>query len=146
MTARVSPRSDARGVCHARSVPGPDDLSAELTDATALAVIRSAVARSRESLDSIESALQSLDRQRRSTERARPLRFYNVLVGVYEHGVHGIDDQSLTDLATANGYQRRGLNGFFTGARAALRRSAGRVVLTPEGHRLLDNYLSQLQP
>lgn len=98
----------------------------------------------REGLDAIGSALQSLDRQPRTTERTRPTRFYDVLVGVYEHGVHGIDDDALTALATTHGYQRRGLNGYFTGTRAALRRSEGRVVLTPEGQRLLDAHLRRL--
>ena len=99
----------------------------------------------REGLDRIESELGSLDRHQRPTERSRPPRFYDVLVGVYEHGVHGIDDDALTKLATAYGYQRRGLNGFFTGARAALRRADGRIVLTPEGQRLLDAHLQRRQ-
>jgi len=98
----------------------------------------------REGLDGIESALQSLEQQQRTSERERPTRFYEVLIGVYEHGFHGIDDAALTQLAGTHGYQRRGLNGFFTGARAALRRSEGRVVLTPEGHRLMESHLKRV--
>ncbi len=98
----------------------------------------------REGLERIDSELQSLDRPRRDTERERPARFYDVLVGVYEHGVHGIDDAALTQLAGAHGYQRRGLNGFFTGSRAPLRRAEGRIVLTAEGQRLLDGHLRRI--
>ncbi len=114
------------------------------TDPGAIAAIRGQVARMREGLDRIDRELRSLERPQRSSERARPARFYEVLVGVYEHGVHGIDDAALTRLAAAHGYERRGLNGFFTGARAALRRAEGRVVLTPEGARLLEAHLRRL--
>jgi len=133
-------------VWHDRTVPAIPQPPADDTDAAALAVVRGEVARMREGLDSIESALQRLERRQRTSERARPTRFYDVLVGVYEHGIHGIDDEALTELAAAHGYQRRGLNGYFTGARAALRRANGRVVLTPEGHRLLDSHLRRIQP
>lgn len=98
----------------------------------------------REGLDRIDSELQSLQQPRRDTERARPARFYDVLVGVYEHGVHGIDAASLTGLAATHGYQPRGVNGFFTGSRAPLRRAEGRIVLTPEGQRLLDGHLRRI--
>lgn len=126
-------------------MPIPRRAAADDTDAAALAAIRGQVARMREGLDGIESALQGLERQQRTTERERPTRFFDVLIGVYEHGIHGIDDQALTQLAAAHAYQRRGLNGFFTGARAALRRVEGRVVLTPEGHRLLAAHLARIQ-
>jgi len=131
-------------VWHDRWVPSASRPPADEPDAAALATIRGQVARMREGLDGIESALQSFERQQRNTERERPARFYDVLVGVYEHGFFGIDDAALAELAGEHGYQRRGLNGFFTGARAALRRSEGRVVLTAEGHRLLDGYLRRL--
>lgn len=145
MNGGAGSRRDARAVWHDRSVPAVPTPPADETAAAALAAIRGEVARMREGLDGIESGLQRLERQQRSTERARPARFYAVLVGVYEHGIHGIDDDALTELAAAHGYQRRGLNGYFTGARAALRRSDGRVVLTPEGHRLLDAHLRQIR-
>jgi hypothetical protein len=116
----------------------------ENADATALAGIRAEVAVMREALDRIEGELHSLEGRQPTAERVRPMRFYDVLVGVYEHGIHGIDGDALTRLAGQNGYQRRGLNGFFTGARAALRRSAGRVVLTPEGVRLLAVHLREV--
>jgi len=141
MTGSTLEHQAARRVWHDRPVPIPPREPEAATDAAALAAIRRQVANMREGLSQIESELQSLERQQRTTERARPERFYEVLVGVYEHGIHGIDDHALTQLASANGYQRRGLNGFFTGARAALRRTAGRIVLTPEGQRLLETHL-----
>lgn len=71
----------------------------------------------------------------------RPTRYYEVLVGVYEHGRHGIAAEAFAELASSHGYQRRGLNGFFTGGRAALRRIDGRTVLTAEGNRLVNEHL-----
>lgn len=146
MTAADTINHNVESVCHDRAVPAPPRAAIDEPDASAITAIRGQVARMREGLDRIDSELQSLERQQRTTERARPARFYDVLVGVYEHGIHGIDDAALTRLANAYGYQRRGLNGFFTGTRAALRRSEGRIVLTPEGNRLLDAHLRQLQP
>jgi hypothetical protein len=134
----------ARRVWHDRLVPIPRQEPEAATDVAAVAAIRRQVANMRDGLSQIESELQTLERQQRTTERARPDRFYEVLVGVYEHGIHGIDDRALAQLASANGYQRRGLNGFFTGARAALRRSGNRVVLTPEGQRLLETHLRRI--
>jgi hypothetical protein len=114
-------------------------------DATAFAAIRGQLAALREGLDRIEGDLRVLERRQRTVvERPRPARFYEVLVGVYEHGIHGIGDQALNLLAGEQGYERRGLNGFFTGARAALARSGGRVVLTPEGQRLVEVHLRQV--
>ncbi len=145
MTATVTVAPDVESVCHDRTMPDMRRAATDEPDASAIAAIRGQVARMREGLDRIDSELQRLERQRRNTDRARPARFYEVIVGVYEHGVHGIDDDALAELAKAHGYQRRGLNGFFTGARAALRRSEGRIVLTPEGSRLLEAHLRQLQ-
>jgi len=146
MTGAGTIDRDVESVWHDRTVPAPPRPAIDEPDAAAITAIRGQVARIREGLDRIDSELQRLERQQRTTERARPARFYDVLVGVYEHGIHGIDDAALTQLANAHGYQRRGLNGFFTGARAALRRTEGRIVLTPEGNRLLDAHLRQLQP
>lgn len=146
MTAATTIAGDIESVWHDRTVPAPPRPAIDEPDTAAITAIRGQVARMREGLDRIDSELQSLERQRRTTERARPARFYEVLIGVYEHGVHGIDDTALTRLANAHGYERRGLNGFFTGARAALRRNEGRVVLTPEGNRLLDTHLRDRQP
>lgn len=128
-----------------RRVPSRPSAPDDTADATALAAIRGQLAALREGIDLIETNLQILERRQRTpVERARPGRFYDVLVGVYEHGIHGIGDDALNRLAGEHGYQRRGLNGFFTGARAALRRSAGRVVLTPEGQRLVESHLRQV--
>jgi hypothetical protein len=128
-----------------RRVPRRPSAPEDTIDATALAAIRGQLVALREGLDRIESDLLVLERRQRTpVERARPARFYDVLVGVYEHGIHGIGDHALNTLAGELGYQRRGLNGFFTGARAALRRSAGRVVLTPEGQRLVEIHLQDV--
>lgn len=80
-----------------RWVPSAPRLPADEPDTTALATIRGRVARMREGLDGIESVLQSLEQQQRTSERERPTRFYEVLVGVYEHGFHGIDDEALAN-------------------------------------------------
>lgn len=107
-----------------------------------MVVMRSEIARLRDGLDRLEGQLNALETPRRaSVERTRPTRYYEVLVGVYEHGRHGIAAEAFAELASSHGYQRRGLNGFFTGGRAALRRIDGRTVLTAEGNRLVNEHL-----
>lgn len=101
----------------------------------------------RAGLDRIEADLRRLEASGRTgsgPERPRPDRYYEVLVGVYEHGRHGIDRESLAALAARHGYDRRGLNGYFTGSRAALMRRGDRVVLTAEGQRLVDLHLRKV--
>jgi hypothetical protein len=66
-----------------------------------------------------------------------------VLVAVYERGVHGVSSEELADLGRAHGYDRRGLGGYFAGARAPLRLVGGRVALTTEGARLVHEYLER---
>lgn len=110
-----------------------------------LVAVRREVARLRESLDRLEAEIRRLESgvapQSSKKSRSRPERYYAVLVGVYEHGRFGIDAPALAELAEANGYDRRGLNGFFAGARAPLQRDGERVVLTAEGHRLIEEHL-----
>ena len=56
-----------------------------------VAVTHSEIARLRDGLDRLEGQLNALETPRRaSAERTRPTRYYEVLVGVYEHGRHGI--------------------------------------------------------
>jgi hypothetical protein len=47
------------------------------------------------------------------------------------------------DLGRSRGYDARGLGGFFLGRRAPLQRHNDRVLLTTEGHRLVEDYLAR---
>ena len=110
-----------------------------------ITAVRGQIARLRESLDVIDADLKRLEAVRPvAIDRVRPVRYYDLLIGVYETGRHGIDSDALAALAAVHGYDRRGLNGFFTGGRAPLRRHGDRVVLTPEGHRLIALRLEEL--
>jgi hypothetical protein len=108
--------------------------------------IRAELRRARTSLARIEEAVARLSTPpgRSAVERERPDRYYQVLVGVYElGGRHGIAADELGAVGGRHGYDRRGLGGFFAGARAPLRTVDGRVRLTPEGLRLVDVYLAE---
>jgi len=78
-----------------------------------LAVLRAELARLRSGVDRVESGLARLGTTppAASAARVRPARYYEVLVDV------------------------------FVGGKAALRREQDRVRLSPEGHRLLAEYL-----
>jgi hypothetical protein len=107
------------------------------------AVLRIEVARLRDGLDRVESALGRLDAATAGARaRARPERYYQLLIDVYECGRHGADSATFASLGRRQGYDARGLGGFFVGSRAPLRRAERRVRLTLEGHRLLDDYLT----
>lgn len=104
--------------------------------------LRAELARARASLDAIESELAVLDDPPRSIpERARPERYYQLLIEVYERGPHGVSGEELGALARDHGYDRRGLNGYFAGRRAPFSREDGRVKLTLEGRRLVHERL-----
>jgi hypothetical protein len=111
--------------------------------------IRAELTRVRQSLRIIEEALSELDEDRASAHaaRARPERYLRVLLAVYElGGRHGVDAEGLAAIGQEHGYDRRGLGGFFTGARAPLRRSGSRVRLSASGAQLLDDYLARTDP
>lgn len=112
----------------------------------ALAAIRTELARVRSSVSRIERELNELEAtERDSAARRRPERYLRVLVDVYERGGrHGVDPQEWSAIGSRHGYDRRGLGGFFTGAKAALRRVDDRVLLTAHGERLVDGYLAGL--
>lgn len=111
---------------------------------SAVLTARSEVARLRQSLDRVESALAGLDAAAATSagRTNRPDRYFRLLIDVYERGRHGVEPTTFSDLGRARGYDARGLGGFFVGHRAPLRRSSERVTLTPEGLRLLDEYLA----
>lgn len=91
----------------------------------------------------IERSVSQLGGASVARERRRPERYYLVLLGVYEHGRRGMSNDAFGALGARYGYDRRGLGGFFVGARAALNRDGDRVRLTPEGQSLLDDYLQE---
>ncbi len=112
----------------------------------AASAIRAEIRRVRTSLSRIEEAIGRLSSPpaRSAVERERPERYYRVLIGVYElGGRHGIAADELGAVGRQHGYDRRGLGGFFAGARAPLQTVDGRVRLTPEGLRLVDVYLAE---
>lgn len=111
----------------------------------AVAIARAEIASLREGLDRIEAALGRVGADSASP-RDRPDRYYRVLVDVYEHGRHGLPSAQFAPLGRALGYDARGLGGFFVGTRAPLRRGEDRVLLTTEGHRLVEEYLGGVRP
>jgi hypothetical protein len=129
-------------------VPRPD--AEERAEAgRAATTIRVELARARDSLRRIEQALADLDDERGGAvpARPRPERYLRVLLAVYERGgQHGVDAEGLAAIGRDHGYDRRGMGGFFTGARAPLRRIDDRVRLTAQGEQLLDGFLSRTRP
>jgi hypothetical protein len=109
--------------------------------ADATAATRAEVARLRQGLDRVETALAQLTNSQPSVARARPERYYQLLVDLYEYGRHGAAADTFAQLGRARGYDARGLGGCFAGSRAPLRRRDARVTLTSEGHRLVAEYL-----
>lgn len=102
------------------------------------------VARLRLGLDRLEAALSAMaggGGAAGPAARARPERYYRLLVDVYEWGRHGVPGEAFAGLGRARGYDARGLGGFFVGARAPLRRQDEQVRLTVEGHRLVGEFL-----
>jgi hypothetical protein len=113
-----------------------------------VALIRTELGRLRSSILRIEQELGELEDAHPQTvvRRDRPERYLRVLVEVYEHGgQHGVDADGLANIGARHGYDRRGLGGFFTGARAPLRRTDERIRLTPHGEELMDSYLARTE-
>jgi hypothetical protein len=113
----------------------------------ALATIRTELAHVRSSVNRIERSLNELEASELApaAARRRPARYLQVLVDVYERGGrHGVGSDEWAAIGSRHGYDRRGLGGFFTGARAPLRRVDDRVLLTAYGERLVDEYLAGL--
>ncbi len=113
----------------------------------ALATVRSELARVRSAVGRIERSLNELEASASAagSSRRRPERYLRVLVDVYElGGRHGVAVEAWANIGSRRGYDRRGLGGFFTGARAPLRHAGDRVVLTAYGQRLVDEYLAGL--
>lgn len=113
----------------------------------ALATIRAELAHVRSAVGRIERGLVELEASDRAATRSsrKPERYLQVLVDVYERGGrHGVSAEAWSAIGDRLGYDRRGLGGFFTGARAPLRHTQDRVALTVYGERLVDEYLSRL--
>ena len=115
----------------------------------AIPAIREELARVRAAMQRIEAALTLLENgpepERPARARTRPDRYYLVLLGVYERGRQGVDSEQFGRLGAEHGYDRRGLGGYFVGARASLRRDGDRIHLTAEGLALIDEYLEAAQ-
>jgi hypothetical protein len=113
----------------------------------AVASIRTELARVRASVERIERGLSDLEASEPTTGRGRrrPERYLRVLVDIYElGGRHGVSGEEWTAIGNRHGYDRRGLGGFFTGARAPLHQVDSRIALTVQGERLVDQYLATL--
>lgn len=110
----------------------------------ALGALRTELGTARTALDRAERALGELERAYRSPSpaRARPTRYLEVLVAVYDEGGRpGVDTERFGAIGQRHGYDRRGLGGFFTGGRAPLVRQDGRVMVTAIGRELIDGHL-----
>ncbi len=93
-------------------------------------------------LTRLDADLEQLERSEPATNaRPRAERYYRLLLDVYEHGRHGVDAERFGQIGSDYDYDRRGLGGFFAGARAPLRMTDDRVRVTPEGERLLERHL-----
>lgn len=115
---------------------------------TAIATMQRELEVARASIARVDGALAELAARSSAgasaRDRPRPVRYYRVLLGVYEQGRQGLDREAFNRLGATNEYDPRGLGGFFVGARGALRRDTDRVFLTEEGQRLLDDWLETL--
>lgn len=111
-----------------------------------VAIVRREISRLREGLDRVEAALGRVGADS-APARTRPERYYRLLVHVYEHGRQGLPSAQFAPLGRTLGYDARGLGGFFVGTRAPLRRGEdGVLLLTTEGHRLVEEYLGGVRP
>jgi hypothetical protein len=109
-----------------------------------VATMRAELRRLREGLDRLDAQLVRLaEEDETPSRRVRPERYYLVLLAVYERGPHGASPDELATIGARCDYDRRGLGGYFTGARAPLCTEGGRVRLTAEGNRLVQEYLDR---
>lgn len=110
-----------------------------------------ALSRIRAELDAVRSSVESIERELSTLEggvppaptRPRPARYWQLLIEIYERGPHGISTAELDQLAGRYGYDRRGLNGYFAGARAPLCTDGSRIRLTVAGQHLVHEQLRQ---
>lgn len=121
----------------------PDDAASQPVPASTVSTIRSELEVLRRAVSRIETQLATLEREDPGTPaKERPRRYYEVLADVYDQGGRlGLDFEAFGRVGERHGYDRRGLGGFFTGARAPLRRKEGTVVLSPFGEGMLDSFL-----
>lgn len=114
--------------------------------ATVLA-LRADLRRLREGIDRLDADLARLaEDDDPPSGRQRPERYYLVLLAVFERGPHGVSPDELAAFGADCGYDRRGLGGYFAGARAPLCTEGGRVRLTTEGNRLVHEHLGRAVP
>jgi hypothetical protein len=128
--------------------PRPSPSSPDVDASHAFSAIHAELTRLRAGLTRIDEAVSALEREHRPSApvRERPVRYLRVLVAVYDIGGRlGVDAETFAAIGAEHGYNRRGLGGFFTGTRAPLRRSEGRIMVTPQGEYLIDLYLHQLE-
>lgn len=126
---------------------GDEAAGARRSSETLLSDLRGELRRVRVALDRIDAQLQALQQsatQPAPPQRERPERYYLVLVGVLEHGPHGVSPERFAEIGRAHGYDRRGLGGYFAGQRAPLCHEGERVRLTVEGDRLVRGYLGSV--
>ena len=113
-------------------------------DATAaVANVRAELRRLRSGIERIEAELAEIERResRPHPARRRPDRYYELLLAIYERGPHGVSTDELGALGRAQGYDRRGLGGYFAGAQAPLCLLGDRVQLTAQGAQLVHEHL-----
>ncbi len=109
-----------------------------------VAALRADLRRLREGMDRLDAQLARLsDEDDTAVRRVRPERYYLVLLAIYERGPHGASPDEFATIGAGCDYDRRGLGGYFAGARAPLRSEGGRVRLTAEGNRLVHEYLGR---
>lgn len=124
-----------------------DDRVSDLVPPSAVSTIRAELETVRAAVGRIETQLAGLEQDEPAPPgKERPRRYYEVLADVYDRGGRkGLEIEEFGRVGDRHGYDRRGLGGFFTGARAPLRRQDGSVFLSPVGERMLDSFLMALE-
>ncbi len=112
--------------------------------ASTVIAMRAELRRLRDGIERLDAQLARLgEEDEPPVRRLRPERYYRVLLAIYERGPHGASPDELATIGAGCGYDRRGLGGYFAGARAPLQTEGGRVRLTAEGNRLVHEYLDR---